>query len=117
MTAYVFESPNGLWVLLPIGIHMFSTNLALYFTRKKKPDIYTLILTTIYILFLFAGTLTYTLPERNVNCINLICGFTELTFSGYSNFWPLLTLFIIAIPTQGIQYLIYKFSTNKNKKS
>ncbi|MCA9460218.1 MAG: hypothetical protein KC550_06745, partial [Nanoarchaeota archaeon] len=51
VTQYVFESQNGLWVLLPIGIHMFSTNLALFFTYKRKPDIYTAFYSSIYIMF------------------------------------------------------------------
>ncbi len=117
MTNYVFDNPNGLWVLLPIGIHIFSTNLALYFTYKKKPNIYSAFYSLLYITFLYAGTITYTLTSRNVNCIFEICGFQELTFSNYSNFWPILTFFLVAIPTQGIQYFLYKLSrrpkTNK----
>jgi hypothetical protein len=113
MTAYVFEADNGLWVLLPIAIHMFATNIAFFFTRKKKPNVYTLFYSLIYILFLYAATLTYTLIERNVNCVQLLCGVTDLTFNGYTYFWPLLVFFLIAIPTQGIQYLVYKYCTRK----
>jgi hypothetical protein len=111
MTEYVFEGDRGLWILLPIGIHILSTNIALYVTRKRKPDIYTLLYSSIYILFLFAGTLTYTLIERNVNCIYLLCGATHLTFNYYTYLWPILVFLIVALPTQGIQYIVHKIST------
>ncbi len=110
MTEYVFEDPNGLWVLVPIGIHIFSTNVALYFTREKKPNITTLLYSLIYIMFLYAGTLTYTLPERNVNCVVALCGALDLTPANYTNFWPILAFFLVVLPTQGIQYLVYNLS-------
>lgn len=115
MTNYVFENPNGLWILVPIGIHIFSTNLALYFTRDKKPNIYTAFYSLIYILFLYAGTLTYTLAEKNVNWIFEIGGELNFSHPAYTPFWPILVFFILAIPTQGIQHLIYKW-TKKTKQ-
>ncbi len=117
MTAYVFDNPNGLWVLLPIGIHMFSTNLALYYTYKKKPNLLVAFYSLLYIMFLYSGTLTYTLPGNNVNCVQEICGFTELTFESYSHLWPIIVFFLIAMPTQAIQYGIYKLTNNKSNKN
>ncbi|MCA9497504.1 MAG: hypothetical protein KC589_11280, partial [Nanoarchaeota archaeon] len=116
VTNYIFEADNGMWVLVPIGIHVFATNLAFLFTYKKKPTIYTAFYSLIYIIFLYAGTLTYTLAERNVNCIMQICGATSLTFNNYTNFWPIIAFFLVAMPTQGIQYLVYKL-TKKNDKT
>jgi hypothetical protein len=113
MTAYVFEGERGLWVLLPLGIHILSTNLALYITRKRRPEMLTLLYSSIYMLFLYGGTLTYTLVERNVNCVHLLCGATDATFSHYTILWPILVFCIVILPTQGIQYLVYKYSTRK----
>lgn len=113
VTDYIFETPNGLWVLVPIGIHVFATNLALISTYKKKPNLITLFYSLIYIIFLFAGTLTYTLDTNNVNCVIQLCGATNLTFNGYTNFWPIIVFFFIAVPTQGIQYLMYKLHKSK----
>lgn len=112
VTRYVFEDLNGIGVLIPIMIHVVSTNLALYFTYKKRPNMKMLFYSLIYIIFLYGATLTYTLQERNVNCVYLICGATNLTFSSYTYFWPVILFFVIALPTQGIQYLIYKFHKN-----
>lgn len=116
MTGYVFTSEKGFWVLLPIIIHIFATNIALYFSRKKKPTIKTLFYSMLYLMFLFGATLTYTDPQRNVNCIYALCGAVDLTFNNYTNFWLVLVFFLVVLPTQGIQYLLYRYSTKKNKK-
>jgi hypothetical protein len=117
MTNYVFENPNGLWVLIPIGIHIFGTNVALFFTYKKKPNIYSAFYSLIYILFLYFGTLTYTLPERNVNWVFKIGGTINYANPIYTNAWPIIVFFLIAIPTQGIQYLLYKHYIKRKKKN
>ena len=113
MTRYVFEDPNGFWVLLPIGIHIFSTNLALYFTYKKKPTIYSAFYSLLYIMFLYGSTLTYTLVENNINWIYMVGAGINYSSNLYLNFWPLIVFFLIAMPTQGIQYLLYKWSLKK----
>ncbi|MFW6285681.1 MAG: hypothetical protein ACOC16_00760 [Nanoarchaeota archaeon] len=113
MTAYVFENQNGLWVLLPIGIHIFATNIALLFTYDKKPNKYTLFYSLIYILFLYTLTLIFTNPQSNINWIFNIGGTINYTHSLYTNSWPLIVFFVLALPTQLIQYLIYKNYQNK----
>jgi hypothetical protein len=113
VTRYVFEDSHGIIVLVPILIHVISTNLALYFTYKKRPNLKVLFYSLIYIMFLYATTLSYTLEERNVNCVYLLCGATNLTFSSYTYFWPVLLFFVVVFPTHGIQYLIYKHSIRK----
>lgn len=116
MTNYVFENPNGLWILVPIGIHIFATNVALYFTYKTKPSIYSAFYSLLYIMFLYAGTLTYTLVERNVNWIYKIGGEINYSHDLYTNFWLILVFFLIVIPTQGFQYLLYKLYKKNVKK-
>ena len=110
MTTYVFENPNGLWVLVPIGIHIFSTNLALFFTYKKKPNLLVAFYSLLYIIFLYASTITYTLVERNVNWVFQIGSTVGYAHPLYTNFWPLIVFFLIAMPTHGIQYLLYRWS-------
>ncbi len=116
VTRYVFEDISGIAVLVPILIHIVSTNLALYFTYKKRPNMKGLFFSLIYIIFLYASTLLYTLEQENVNCVYLLCGANSLTFSSYTYFWPILLFFVIVVPTHGIQYLIYRHS-RKNRLS
>ncbi|MDP4012963.1 MAG: hypothetical protein Q8R00_05160 [Candidatus Nanoarchaeia archaeon] len=108
ITRYVFEDMNGMWVLIPILIHMLGTNLAFFMTYKRKPKIRTLLYSLVYLVLIFGITTNFTLEERNINCIQQICGLPNLTFPNYTYFWPAVAFFLIIIPTQGIQYLIYR---------
>jgi hypothetical protein len=116
MTNYVFENPNGLWVLVPIGIHVLATNIALVFTYKRKPNLLTAFYSLLYIIFLYAGTLTYTLPERNVNWVFKLGGTINYAHPLYTNAWPIIVFFLVAMPTQALQYFLYKWSVKKKKK-
>jgi uncharacterized integral membrane protein len=114
VTQYIFEEQLGAYILIPIGIHMLSINLALFLSYKRKPKLKTLLYSLVYIILLFAITLTYTLPERNVNCIQEICGIPQYTFPSYTFFWPAIVFFVIVLPTHGLQYLIYKLHKKKS---
>ncbi|MDA3855907.1 MAG: hypothetical protein PF569_06600 [Candidatus Woesearchaeota archaeon] len=117
VTRYVFEDIHGIYVLIPILIHVLSTNMAFYFTYKKKPTLKILFYSLVYLIFLYAMTLTYTDPARNINCVYEICGTTQLTFASYTYFWPIIVFFGIVIPSHGIQYLFYLYSRRKRKKN
>jgi len=115
VTAYVFENPFGIYVLIPILIHMFGTNLALLLTYKEKINSKVILYSLVYIIILYGVSLSYPPPDRNVNCVYEICGLTQYTFANYTFFWPALIFFLIVIPTHGIQYMLYSFS-RKSKK-
>jgi len=117
MTNYVFENPTGLWILLPIIIHIFATNVALFFTYKKRPTIHTLFYSLLYIMFLYTSTLAFTLEETNVNWVHQAELDVNLDHDYYTIFWPLITFFLVVMPTQGIQYLLYIHRKRKKKKS
>lgn len=112
ITEYIFEDPNGLWVLLPIGIHIFSTNLALYFTYKKKPKTYALFYSMIYVLFLYSTTLTFTVVQNNINWVFKPEGLNML-IPYYTGLWPFIAFLLLVIPTHAIQYGLYQLSKRK----
>jgi len=116
VTDYMFTANLGFLVLIPLVIHSLSINIAFLHTYKIKPTTKVLIYSAIYIMLIYVLSLTYTPIERNVNCIHEICGLNEYTFSSYTYFWPLLVFVIIILPTQGIQWVVYKWSRRKIKK-
>lgn len=116
VTRYVFEDIPGIYVLIPILIHVLSTNMALYFTYKKKPSLKILFYSLVYLIILYAMSLSFTDSVDNVNCVYEICGATQLIFSSYTYFWPVIVFFGIVLPTQGIQYLLYLQSRKRRKQ-
>ncbi|MBU0957509.1 MAG: hypothetical protein KKF56_01725 [Nanoarchaeota archaeon] len=117
VTQYVFNGGMGIYTLVPIIVHLFSTNIALISTYEVKPKKITLLYSAVYILLLFSLTLTYAPPEKNINCIYFICTLEKFSIPGYFYLWPILIFLILALPTQGIQYLIYKHSKRKTHNS
>lgn len=117
LTEYVFEK-NSLWILLPISIHLFSTNVALYLTRKEEPNQKTLEYSMIYVIILYIVTLIFTNPANNINWIYKIEANINYSNTLYTIFWPIITLVFIILPTQKIQELIYlkTLTKNNNKK-
>ncbi|MFW5704942.1 MAG: hypothetical protein ACOCXG_03780 [Nanoarchaeota archaeon] len=114
ITDYIFEDPNGVLVLIPILVHVAATNIALFFTYKKKPTMHVFLLSVIYVIFLYGVSLTYTLEGKNVNCVYENCiGF--LNFSFYTYFWPVLVTFLVVLPTHLLQILIYRKYSRKKK--
>ena len=118
ITAYVFENSLGYWVLLPIGIHMFSTNLALLATYKFPTKNKVLTKAALYIALLYVTTIILTLPERNVNWLQGIGkeGFL-ISFTGYQLVWPFFVFFVLVLPTYFFQKYLYEhYEQNKLKK-
>ncbi|MBU4070486.1 MAG: hypothetical protein KJ646_05890 [Nanoarchaeota archaeon] len=115
VTNYIFTAKLGFLVLIPLVIHSLCINVAFLHTYKIKPTIKVLIYSAIYVMMIYALSLTYTPIERNVNCIHEICGLNDYTFSSYTYFWPLLVFIIIILPTQGIQWWVYKWSRKRKK--
>ncbi len=104
---YVFERSTGPWILIPIGIHVFATNIAFLLTANVKPGKTTLYYSAVYLLILYCSSLVYTFPGENVNCIYYLCGFPEMESVYYSALWIVIAFITVVLPTQGIQYLVY----------
>jgi len=111
-TRYLFEGSFGWLIIIPVLIHIFSTNLALYFTYDSKPNIKALFYSLIYIIVIYGITLSFTSIETNINCVRTICG-VSYSFDTYTNYWPALAFFLIVIPTQLIQFVFYKIFAEK----
>lgn len=116
VTNYMFTGELGFLVLIPLLIHSLSVNVAFIHTYKIKPTTKVLVYSAIYIISIFALSLAFTPTERNVNCIHEICGLKQYTFQGYTSLWPILVFIIIILPTQGIQWLVYKWDKKRKKK-
>ena len=113
VTNYVFEDINGVYVLIPILVHVLGTNLALFLVHHRKPKLKILIYSLVYVILLYGASLSYTDPERNINCVQYICGAQDYTFNGYTYFWPVLIFFFVVLPTHGIQCLLYFIHLHK----
>jgi len=107
VTRYVFEDIHGLYVLIPILIHVASTNLALLHTYKIKPRKKVLFYSFLYLLFLHGATVTYAAQDANVNCVWQICGLPQYTWEGYAAFWPAIIFLVVVIPTFAFQQALY----------
>lgn len=107
MTNYVFEDLVGFTILIPILLHIFSTNVALIFTFKEKTNYVVLFYSFFYLSFLFFLTFLFTSPENNINCIYEICEFESLTFPFYTYLWVPVMFFLIILPTFYFQKLLY----------
>ena len=116
ITNYMFTSQLGFLILIPLIIHALSVNVAFVHTYKIKPTTKVLVYSAIYIMAIYALSLAFTPMGENVNCIHKICGLKELTFNNYTYFWPILVFIIIILPTQGLQWIIYKWHKNRRKK-
>jgi hypothetical protein len=116
ITNYLFEPQLGNFVIVPLLVHITSTNLALFITYKEKPTKKVLVYSAVYIVFLYALTLAYTPVANNVNCVYEICGLPQFTFSYYTALWPVLAFLVVILPTQGIQYMLYKWAQKRKYK-
>lgn len=112
-TTYVFESGEGFFILIPILIHIFATNIALYFTFKSKNPPIILFYSLIYLLFLYGTSLAFSDPNLNLNCVHQICGAVDKTPDWYTAFWPLITFFLVVIPTYLLQIVLYRLYRKK----
>lgn len=115
VTNYMFTTDFGFLVLAPLLIHSLSVNVAFIHTYKTSPTTKTLVYSAIYIMTIYALSLAFTPIEENVNCIHQICGLKEHTPQTYTFFWPILVFAIIILPTQYIQYLVYRLHKRRKK--
>jgi hypothetical protein len=102
---------NIFYLLSSILIHL-STSIALFFTYKTKPTINTLFYSLIFLFGMYLVALFFTTPEQGINYV-LSSGKLipwSLVIPHYTQLWVILTFVIVVLPTQLIQYIIWKKS-------
>lgn len=112
VTNYVFTQPYTFSTALTILIHMFATTIALYHTRKIQPTKKTLLYSISYLLILYIVTLLFTSPQNNINWVFEIGGTIKYQSIFYTIAYPIITIFLVILPTQ---YLQQKISEYYNK--
>ncbi|MFA5856544.1 MAG: hypothetical protein WC867_04250 [Candidatus Pacearchaeota archaeon] len=96
------------YTISSILIHL-SISIALIFTYKSKPTIKTLFSSLMFLFGMYIIALFFTTPEQGINYILSSRTLIPLTIPYYTELWVLLTFLIVVLPTQFIQYLIYKY--------
>ncbi len=112
---YIFGA-DGLELLVPVLIHMFSITTAFLLTLREKTNKKVLLYALAYLVLLHGITIAYTIPEDNINCIQEICGFENITLPYYSLFWSPLVFIIMVLPVYLLQVLIYNKFYKKSRR-
>jgi len=102
---------NVFYTSSSILIHL-STPLALLFTYKTKPRIKTLFLSLMFLFGMYVVALFFTTPDKGINYILSSRTLIPFVVPHYTELWVMLAFLIVVLPTQLIQYLIYKKSSN-----
>jgi hypothetical protein len=100
------------YALSSIFIHL-STTFALIFTYKVKPTINTLFSSLMFLFGMYVIALFFTTPEQRINYVLSSRTLTSVIIPHYTELWTLLAFLIVILPTQLIQYLIYKSHMRK----
>lgn len=90
-----------------IFIHLSNT-FALIFTYKIKPTIKTLFYSVIFLFAMYLMALFFTTPEQGINYTLSYGPFIPWVIPYYTELWVLFMFLLIVLPTQFIQYIIYK---------
>lgn len=101
-----------LYTTSSILIHL-STTFALMLTHKVKPTIKTLFSSLMFLFGMYVVALFFTTTEQRVNYVLSSRTLIPLVIPHYTELWVLLTFLVVVLPTQLIQYLIYRKSNGK----
>jgi hypothetical protein len=103
---------SGLFnIIYSVSIHLFSANLALYVTVRRRTKRISLMYSGLIIVFLYALTILLTPPSMNVNYIFSSEFLFGLNIPLYIYLWPLLAFIVLVIPTYRLQrYLNERYS-------
>lgn len=106
---------NFLYLSATILFHL-STTFALFLTYKIKPNLRTINYSIAVIIVTYVSSLIFTPYDLNINRIILQWTFIPFTIPYYIVLWPFLAFIFLVLPTQGIQYLLYKWSIRNKAK-
>ena len=112
VTRYLFENPFSFSTIISILIHILSTFIVLFYTYSHKPNTKGIIISIVYMIFLYLFSVLFTNPTYNINCVFTIevCGISFVQVPLYTYLWPILTSILVILPTHGLQYLLYKIT-------
>lgn len=106
---------NFLYFFVTILFHL-STVFALLMTYKIKPNIKTINYSIFVVATVYIISLIFTPYISNINFISHPFDFIPFIIPYYIYLWPLLAFIVLILPTQGIQYLLYRWSIRKKSK-
>ena len=95
-----------------IFIHL-STIFALFFTYKIRPTIKTLFSSLMFLFGMYIIALIFTTPEQGINYVLSSKTLIPLVIPYYTELWVLLTFLLVVLPTQLIQYGLYRKFNSK----
>ncbi|MEK6885361.1 MAG: hypothetical protein AABX17_00155 [Nanoarchaeota archaeon] len=97
--------PNG---IMGVWIHLLSANVALFYTRKIKPDKHSLIYAATIFLIIFIFTLILAPESQNVNFLQSTKPILGFDIPFFTILWPLFVFFVLIIPTYLSQIALAK---------
>ena len=98
------------WGAIALILHLFSANVALFYTAKIKTEKKSLFYGFLIFIIIFVLTFLFTPKSQNVNFLyssKIVLGFS---IPNLTIVWPFLVFLVIVIPT----YLLQRFISNKN---
>ncbi len=107
-----FSELSLFYILSTFLLHI-STFIALVFTYKTKPSKNTLFSSIWIIIGLYALTLIFTSPIDKINYVYSSGDLLKFAIPYYTFLWPFIVFIFIVLPTQGLQYLIWKIFKKK----
>lgn len=107
---------NFVYVAASFLLHL-SVLVALALTYKIKPKIKTVYFSTLLIMLIYFVTLIFTAQGDNFNKVYLQGDLLNFDIPYFTLLWPVLALVFLVLPTQALQYLLYRLSLRKTKKS
>ena len=102
----IFLNYDTLMIFFSILFHL-ATLIAFVFTYKIKPTRETLIYSLLGLILIYFVMIFFTAPIDDINYVFLLSNFFGAKV--FSVFWIPITFLVVVLPTQGFQYLIYKY--------
>ena len=102
----IFLNYDTLMIFFSILFHL-ATLIAFSFTYKIKPTRETLIYSLLGLILIYFVMIFFTAPIDDINYVFLLSNFFGAKV--FSVFWIPITFLVVVLPTQGFQYLIYKY--------
>jgi hypothetical protein len=110
-----FSELSFLYLAITFFLHL-PTFIALLFTFKIKPEKNTLYYSGIFLAGIYLLTLIFTSPTGDINYVYSALDFIKFSIPYYTFIWPVLAFLLLVLPTQGIQYVIYKLWKRKEPR-
>jgi hypothetical protein len=104
--------PNG---IMGVWIHLLSANVALFYTRKIKPDKKSLIYSAVIFLVIYLLTFMLAPVNQNVNFLQSTEPILGFNIPFFTIIWPFCVMLFVILPTYFLQKFIAKKSSSIKK--